>query len=58
MLNHVHFLVTMNYLMMSSKFNQLIISLMTTYADELYLVKEQTSYNELFDAVKIKFEVL
>ena len=51
MLSHLHFLITKNYLAIPSKYNELIISLRTAYANELLLNKDQTSYNDLLDGL-------
>lgn len=56
MLNHLHFLVTKNYLAIASKYNELIISLRTAYANELSLDKNQTAYNDLLDALRLSLK--
>jgi hypothetical protein len=56
MLSHLHFLITKNYLAIPSKYNELIISLRTAYANELSLDKNQTSYNDLLDALRLSLK--
>ena len=46
------------YLAIEEKHEKLITSPRTTYAEELNLKKEQTAYNDLFDALKTKFKRL
>jgi hypothetical protein len=36
-----------------SKYNELIISLRTAYANELSLDKQQTSYDDLIDSLRL-----
>ncbi|MGE5821293.1 MAG: hypothetical protein ACM31M_01760 [Nitrososphaerota archaeon] len=56
MLSHLHFLITKNYLAIPSKYNELIISLRTAFANELSLDKNQTSYNDLLDGLRLSLK--
>jgi hypothetical protein len=53
MLSHLHQMVAQKYLVIPEEHEKLIISLRTAYAKELSLDKEQTSYNDLFDALRL-----
>jgi hypothetical protein len=44
---------TQGYLAIPSKYNKLIVSLRTCYAKEYSLDKEQTSYNDSLDALRL-----
>ena len=46
-------LVNKEYLAIPSEFNKLIISLRTAYAKEYSLDKEQTSYSDSIDALRL-----
>jgi hypothetical protein len=53
MLSHFHMLVNKEYLAISEQFDKLIISLRTAYAREYSLDKEQTSYSDCIDALRL-----
>jgi len=53
MLSHLHQMVAQKYLVISDEHDKLIISLRNAYANELLLDKEQTSYNDSFDALRL-----
>jgi hypothetical protein len=53
MLTHLHMLVNKEYLAIPKEHDKLIISLRTAYANEYSLDKEQTSYNDLLDALRL-----
>jgi hypothetical protein len=56
MLSHLHLMITNGYLAIPSKYDKLIISLRTAYANELSLDKNQTSYNDLFDSLRLSLK--
>lgn len=56
MLSHLHVMVNKNYLAIPSKYEKLITSIRTAYATEYNLDKEQTSYNDLFDALRLSLK--
>jgi hypothetical protein len=56
MLSHLHVMVNKNYLAIPSKYNKLVTSLRTAYATEYCLDKEQTSYNDLLDALRLSLK--
>jgi hypothetical protein len=56
LLSHLHMMITKGYLAIPEKHDKLIISLRTAYAKELSLDKEQTSYNDLFDALRLSLK--
>ncbi|MGH9972683.1 MAG: hypothetical protein ACRD93_02160 [Nitrososphaeraceae archaeon] len=49
-------MVNKNYLAIPSKYEKLITSIRTAYATEYNLDKEQTSYNDLFDALRLSLK--
>jgi hypothetical protein len=53
MLAHLHMLVNKEYLAVPEEFHKLIISLRTAYAKEYSLDKEQTSYSDSLDALRL-----
>jgi Terminase large subunit, T4likevirus-type, N-terminal len=53
MLSNLHAVVSKGYLAIDPKFDKLLISLRTAYAEELNLKKEQTSYNDLLDGLRL-----
>jgi hypothetical protein len=53
MLSNLHAVVSKGYLAIPEKYDKLLISLRTTYANELALDKEATSYNDLLDALRL-----
>ena len=46
MLSNLHAIISKGYLAIEEKHNKLLTSLRTAYANELSLVKDQTSYSE------------
>jgi hypothetical protein len=53
MLAHLHMLVNNQYLAVRNEFDKVIISLRTAYAKEYSLDKEQTSYSDSLDALRL-----
>jgi hypothetical protein len=53
MLSHLYMLVNKEYLAIPPEHERLIISLRTAYAKEYALDKEQTSYNDSLDALRL-----
>ena len=53
MLAHLHMLINKEYLAIPEQQDKLIISLRTAYANEYSLDKEQTSYNDSLDAIRL-----
>ena len=53
MLSNLHNVVTKEYLAIDKKHDKLITSLRTAYAEELNLKKDQTSYSDLLDALRL-----
>jgi hypothetical protein len=53
MLAHLHMLINKEYLAVTSEHDKLIISLRTAYAKEYSLDKEQTSYSDSLDALRL-----
>jgi hypothetical protein len=56
MLSHLHVMINKGYLAIPSKYEKLITSLRTAYAREYSLDKEQTSYNDLLDALRLSMK--
>jgi hypothetical protein len=56
MLSHLHLMITKNYLAIPAKYDKLIISLRMAWARELSLDKDQTSYNDLLDALRLSLK--
>jgi hypothetical protein len=52
MLSNLHAMITKEYLAIPEKHDKLLTSLRTAYAEELNLKKEQTSYDDLLDALR------
>jgi hypothetical protein len=53
MLSHLHMLINKEYLAIPDRFDKLILSLRTAYAREYSLDKEQTSYSDSLDALRL-----
>ena len=53
MLAHLHMLINKEYLAIPKEYDKLIISLRTAYANEYSLDKEQTSYSDSLDALRL-----
>jgi hypothetical protein len=53
MLTHLHMLVNKEYLAIPKEHDKLIVSLRTAYANEYSLDKEQTSYSDSIDALRL-----
>ena len=53
MLSNLHAVVSKGYLAIDPKYDQLLTSLRTAYAKELSLDKEQTSYSDLLDGLRL-----
>ena len=56
MLSNLHAMITKQYLAIEEKHNKLLTSLRTAYAEELNLKKEQTSYDDLLDALRLSLK--
>ena len=56
MLSHLHVMVNKNYLAIPKQFDKVITSLRTAYAREYSLDKEQTSYNDSLDALRLSLK--
>lgn len=56
MLSHLHLMISKGYLAIPEKHDKLIKSLRTAYAKEPTLDKEQTSYNDLLDALRLSLK--
>jgi hypothetical protein len=53
MLSHLAMLVSKDYLAIPKEFDRLIISLRTAWANEYSLDKEQTSFSDSIDALRL-----
>ena len=53
MLGNLHAVISKGYLAIDPKYEKLLTSLRTAYANELSLVKDQTSYNDLLDGLRL-----
>ena len=53
MLAHLAMLISKEHLAIPAKFDKLIVSLRTAYANEYSLDKEQTSYDNIIDATRL-----
>jgi hypothetical protein len=56
MLSHLHVMVKKNYLAIPKEHEKLITSLRTAYATEYKLDKQQTSYNDSLDALRLSLK--
>lgn len=56
MLSNLHAMVSKSYLAIEEKHDKLLTSLRTAYAEELNLKKEQTSYSDLLDALRLSLK--
>ena len=56
MLSHLHVMISKNYLAIPKQFEKLITSLRTAYAREYSLDKEQTSFNDSLDALRLSLK--
>jgi hypothetical protein len=56
MLSNLHVLVSKEFLAIDPKHDKLITSLRTVYAKELTLDKEQTSYDDSLDALRLSLK--
>ena len=53
MLSNLHAIISKNYLAIEEKHDKLLTSLRTAYAEELNLKKEQNSYSDLLDGLRL-----
>jgi hypothetical protein len=53
MLSHLHVMVSQGYLAIPKQHDKLLTSLRTAYAEELNLKKDQTSYDDLLDGLRL-----
>jgi hypothetical protein len=53
MLSNLHVVAGKGYLAIDPQYDKLLTSLRTAYANELSLHKEQTSYGDLLDALRL-----
>lgn len=53
MLSNLHAIISKSYLAIEEKHDKLLTSLRTAYAEELNLKKDQTSYDDLLDALRL-----
>jgi hypothetical protein len=56
MLSNLHAVVSKQYLAIPSRFDKLLTSMRTAWAEELSLKKEQTSYHDLIDALRLSLK--
>jgi hypothetical protein len=56
MLSILHAIISKGYLAIEEKRYKLLTSLRTAYAEELNLKKEQTSYSDLLDALRLSLK--
>jgi hypothetical protein len=56
LLSHLHVMISKGYLAIPEKHDKLITSLRTAYAKELDLDKNQTSYDDLLDALRLSLK--
>jgi len=56
MLSHLHVMITKYYLAIPKQYEKLITSLRTAWATEYSLDKEQTSYNDSLDALRLSLK--
>jgi hypothetical protein len=56
LLSHLHVIVSKGYLAIPEKHDKLITSLRTAYSKELNLDKNQTSYDDLLDGLRLSLK--
>jgi hypothetical protein len=56
MLSHLHTMISKKWLAIPKQYDKLITSLRTAYAREYSLDKEQTSFNDLLDALRLSLK--
>lgn len=56
MLSNLHAVVSKGYLAMEENHDKLLTSLRTAYAEELNLKKDQTSYSDLLDGLRLSLK--
>jgi hypothetical protein len=56
MLSNLHAVVSKQYLAINPKYDKLLTSLRTAYAEELNLKKDVTSYDDLLDALRLSLK--
>ena len=56
MLSNLHAIISKGYLAIEPKHDKLLTSLRTAYAEELDLKKDQTSYSDLLDALRLSLK--
>ena len=56
MLGNLHAVISKGYLAIDPKYGKLLTSLRTAYANELTLDKDQTSYNDLLDGLRLSLK--
>ena len=56
MLSNLHEVISKEYLAVPEKYDKLIISLNTAYANALSLDKDQTAYSDLLDALGLSLK--
>jgi len=56
MLSNLHAVISKGYLAIPEKYDKLLTSLRTAHAKELTLDKEQTSYDDLLDALRLSLK--
>jgi hypothetical protein len=56
MLSHLYLMINEGYLAIPDKYEKLIISLRTAQAKECSLDKEQTSYDDLLDGLRLSLK--
>ena len=58
MISHLAMLFNEEYMAIPEKYDKLIVSLKTAVVNEYTLDKETTSYNDLFDAMRLSLKCL
>ena len=56
MLSNLHAIISKGYLAIEPKHHKLLTSLRTAYAEELNLKKDQTSYSDLLDGLRLSLK--
>ncbi|MGI0033699.1 MAG: hypothetical protein ACRD97_10590 [Nitrososphaeraceae archaeon] len=56
MLSHLYLMINKGYLAMPEQYDKLIVSLRTAQANEYSLHKEQTSYDDLLDGLRLSLK--